>query len=363
MANLHLKIFKEKLNKTIDNQGYAGSVEVMRKIKESDYSYEKSTFVELQNQGISLATQSSPHNFLTALRIFIETLSPAENACEFELYQYFLKYPDRIDSKVAKYIKANTSKINTFYVFGYSQPILSIRSDSVKKKHIWFTEHLLPHCIESTKVHHKFMEYINTKMFYNEYWILEHIAKNLGLYEYEDINYQDTNIIEKAILDISKKIREEICEKSSIIFPISINVTIPNIDSITRFLTNHLPKIEENIIDVESKSSFLILLLFENDEHLKDIVSFQGRAEEIEMLPIQSELCEEWINDINGYFINNEETDIYKNFLNEYNKGCFIPECQTREMFFEKITKHILPNYSFAHFIKKNYHFRYDKTK
>ncbi len=73
-TNLELNNFKQSLHDIIDTQGFAGTPDVFRKIEESAFAYNKSTLVELRNQGIQSLTILAPANFITSVKLFIDSL-------------------------------------------------------------------------------------------------------------------------------------------------------------------------------------------------------------------------------------------------------------------------------------------------
>jgi len=72
--NTNLFEFKTELNKILDNKGFVGVIEVFQKIENSEFEYNKSAVSNLRNDAISQLTALSPDNFITRMKIFIDSI-------------------------------------------------------------------------------------------------------------------------------------------------------------------------------------------------------------------------------------------------------------------------------------------------
>ncbi len=73
-TGMDLESFKKELLEQLDENGYAAVPEVLAKIKNSGFEYNKPTFANLNQQGSSKLTSLDPDPFIGQLKVFIGTL-------------------------------------------------------------------------------------------------------------------------------------------------------------------------------------------------------------------------------------------------------------------------------------------------
>lgn len=361
-----LEQFKQSLRQIIKDQAFAGTPEVFRKIEECAFTYNKSTLAELRTQATQKATQDAPANFITSVEHLVDTIREftlsekiafkkgkevaSSNPIENELYKYYLAYPTTVEKQLIARFKAKDKceKVNIFFVHGKSAPIKAVSQKSPDRKFLWFIEHLLPDYFELAKTKHTLADFSDTK-YLNKFGLLEHVALNLGVTGYDDIDEDNQNeVLQKLALLINKKL-----EDGFLVFPIFLHPK-GQIDTITTFFTEFLVPLVEETKSLATNHTLLFLLLCQQD-NAGTMPQFENYSEEIKIEGVDEDKFGNWVEDARHSFFHKHE-ELCNSFVCDYgtSKADIIPPCQTLEKLFENITQLIFPDVDFHQFLKNN---------
>ncbi|MCC5946340.1 MAG: hypothetical protein JJT94_15520, partial [Bernardetiaceae bacterium] len=268
------------------------------------------------------------------------------------LYEHFISYEPR-RTKVTVYLRKN--RLSILSITGNSSNIPSVSDKRLgSRKQVWFLEHVLTDAIPEAKETHQKTEYLEFLDKENKWYLFQEIAKQLELYDYQNIIGNE----QKAKEAINKNIIEKLNEKS-IILPILITEKESSFDYIINFLeefTKNTNKDRNTIKDTKSKHSFIIALLFQSEKYHKAFAETYKETYEIEVAKAEKECIEEWVLDTKGY-LQAEKNGFCKPIWDEIEK--LEPECQTQEKLFENITQKLIPDMRFIDFLKSNYFQKY----
>ncbi len=354
-----LEQFKQSLRDIIDTQSFAGTPEVFRKIEESAFAYNKSILATLRQKATDTLTQLSSGNFLVGVTHFIDAIREdsskkdkdvvSSNDIQNELYKYYLAYPTTAQKQLIARFKAKDKceKVNIFFVHGKSSPIKAVSQKSPDRKFLWFIEHLLPDYIGLAKTKHTLADFSDTK-YLNKFGLLEHVALNLGVTGYDDIDEDNQNeVLQKLALLINKKLKD-----GFLVFPIFLHPK-GQMDTITTFFTDFLAPLVEETKSLVTNHTLLFLLLCQQD-NAGTVFQFGNYTEEIKIEGVDESKFGDWVDDARHSFFQKHEELCEEFTCDSASKTAVIPPCQTLEKLFENITQLIFPDVDFHQFLKNN---------
>lgn len=371
-----LEQFKQSLRQIIKDQAFAGTPEVFRKIEESDFFYEKSTLVELRNQGIQPLARLAPDEFKTSVGLFIDSLrevtstseriafkkdneaktsqAVTQNSEEKELYKYYLTYPTAFEAKLVNRFRGRGNKENAhiFWVHGKSATLKTTikGKGSLDGKFLWFIEHLLPDYFDLAKTKHTLVESADTKIVSNEFLLLEHIAKHLEITKYRDITKDNQD---SAIQDLKHAIADKLSD-GYLVVPIFLRFQT-SLKSIKAFFEHFLKPLIEEAKQLQTHHALIFLLIWSEETGANDaIFHIENYSEEIEMKEVEDKTLKDWVYyPRNNFFTDNSLCDGFVCKC-DTNLNQIVPECKTLEKLFENITQLIFPDVDFHQFLKNN---------
>ncbi|MBK9462659.1 MAG: hypothetical protein IPN94_25420 [Sphingobacteriales bacterium] len=153
----------------------------------------------------------------------------------------------------------------------------------------------MPDYIGLAKTKHTLADFSDTK-YLNKFGLLEHVALNLGVTGYDDIDEDNQNeVLQKLALVINTKLKD-----GFLVFPILCNPK-GQMDTITTFFTDFLAPLVEETKSLVTNHTLLFLLLCQQD-NAGTVFQFGNYTEEIKIEGVDESKFGDWVDDANIVF-------------------------------------------------------------